>query len=494
MKYLIRTDASVDIGTGHAMRCLALAQEMYIAGHSIAFAMTPGSSMEGRIRSAEIDIVHIDSKPGSEEDAKETLQEAKKRDTDWIVVDGYQFNGNYQDKLNKESKMLFIDDYGHCDHYNADVVLNQNIYADQNIYRNRNKKTSLLLGVQYALLRQEFLSGSANRNIPEIASNILVTLGGGDPENVTGKVIEALRTLKDIKVKIVVGGDNPNLENINSSCKELSMEMIVNTHDMKKLMEWADVAISAGGSTCYEFACMGLPALSIVLADNQKPLAEGLDQAGVLQNLGWHTDVSPENIYEAIQTLIINKRKRGGLSKKGMSLIDGYGSARICRILTNEKLWIRSAKSKDCEMIFKWVNDPENRASSFSSDPIKWERHTDWFEKKLNDQNHIFFIAHDKEDTPVGQVRFDCEGKNSTISVSIANEQRGKGLGKAIIAQSCRKLFGSFSVDHIDAYIKEGNPASQAAFTKVGFKECAPIEIKEQVALHYILKRDTLKT
>ncbi|MFA7681993.1 MAG: UDP-2,4-diacetamido-2,4,6-trideoxy-beta-L-altropyranose hydrolase [Candidatus Peribacteraceae bacterium] len=328
--FIFRTDASSAIGTGHVMRCLALAQEMRIAGHDVHFVMAPGSPLVDRLKSEGIKIHTMDAKPGSAQDTQKTVQHAKACGADWVIVDGYQFDTRYQDALKENSqRVLFIDDYGNSTHYNVDIVLNQNIYATEDMYPRHELNTTLLLGTKYVLLRQEFLSCPTGRMISKIASNILVTLGGSDPKNVTGKVVEALRTLKDVQVKIVVGGANPNLENLQESCKESFMEIIVDTHDMKKIMEWADIAVSGGGSTCYELAYIGLPALSIILADNQKPVVQELEKAGVVKNGGWHADVTSEKITKSIQELIANHKKREVMSKNGTELIDGKGAMRV---------------------------------------------------------------------------------------------------------------------------------------------------------------------
>ena len=154
---LIRADASTRIGTGHVMRCLALAQAWEDSGRRAAFAMgMDAPALEDRLRSDGMEVVHLSAEPGSLEDAEMTADIAQKMGAGWAVVDGYHFGSDYQ-RIIKESglRLLFIDDNGHADHYYADIVLNQNLHANEELYRKREPYTKLLFGTEYVLLRRE---------------------------------------------------------------------------------------------------------------------------------------------------------------------------------------------------------------------------------------------------------------------------------------------------------------------------------------------------
>ncbi len=125
---------------------------------------------------------------------------------------------------------------------------------------------------------------------------------------------------------------------------------------------------------------------------------------------------------------------------------------------------LRPATAEDARRIFEWANDPSTRAVSFSSEPIPWETHVAWFERRLADDACQLFLACDGEE-PVGQVRLDHDGARATISVSIAAEHRGRGLGVAAIREAARVA----DVEAIDAFILEDNARSVAAFERAGF-------------------------
>jgi UDP-2,4-diacetamido-2,4,6-trideoxy-beta-L-altropyranose hydrolase len=336
MHLLIRADASAQIGTGHVMRCLALAQAwMQQGGQAIALMTETTSSLESRLTSESIQVLYLKSVAGSQEDARETVQTAQRVGATWVIVDGYQFSAEYQRILKENGlQLLVLDDYGHAEHYWADIVLNQNISADISLYSNREPYTQLLLGPRFALLRQEFCDWQGwQRQIPEIARKILVTLGGADPDNVTLKVIQTLQQVQidDLQVVAVVGATNPHLkvlqEAVNSSRHSMRLEH--NVTNMPEFMAWADIAIAGGGSTCWELAFMGLPTLAIVLADNQLNTVKFLEEKNLIKNMGWHKKIRTNQLLERLFQLATSIHTRIHMSENGQKLIDGCGNNRV---------------------------------------------------------------------------------------------------------------------------------------------------------------------
>jgi UDP-2,4-diacetamido-2,4,6-trideoxy-beta-L-altropyranose hydrolase len=344
MKLFIRADASTTIGTGHVMRCLALAQAWQDADGKVIFVMaTEAPDLKTRLKSEGMEVIHLPIEIGSAEDAEETVKLARQFDANWVVVDGYHFGAKYQEII-KESqlKLLFIDDYGHAKQYHADIVLNQNIHAYEGLYSNRQSYTQMLLGTSYTLLRREFWQWRGwQRSLSLIANKLLVTLGGADPDNVTLKVIEGLQQVEveGLEAVVVVGGSNPHYEQLRSASQKSKFPIHLkrNVTNMPELMAWADVAITAGGSTSWELAFMGLPSIVLILADNQRDTAEKLSKLNVVSNLGWHQDISEVEIAQAINKLLLAKQTRIEITRRGQELVDGYGTARIATILLEAK-------------------------------------------------------------------------------------------------------------------------------------------------------------
>src|SRR5712692_1901785 len=295
---LIRADAGLAIGTGHVMRCLALAQAWQDGGGHAIFAMAEGTpAVEERVRNEGFAVARVEVPVGSAADAEETAGLAHKHNASWVVVDGYEFGARYQASLKSRGlKVLFIDDNGLAAHYSADLVLNQNAHAREAFYPSRDASTRLLLGPRFAMLRREFTAWRGwKREIPEVARRVLVTMGGSDPDNVTERVVRAILAQPSLKAIVVVGGSNPHLLQLRELVvgAQQNVQLVENVPNMPELMSKTDVAISGAGTTSLEMCFLGLPALLIVLADNQRSAAEELNRRGAAINLGEGEEIRP---------------------------------------------------------------------------------------------------------------------------------------------------------------------------------------------------------
>lgn len=257
----------------------------------------------------------------------------------WVVLDGYHFDEEYQRALRAAGhRVLVIDDTGHLPRYHADILLNQNTISGSIHYRT-DPRTHLLMGSRYVLLRREFLDWKAEeRRHPEPAENILVTLGGADPDNVTRSVIDALGglSLPRLSVRAIVGASNPHRKSLEhcASSAGFDCRLMEATDRMPQWMAWADMAVSAAGTTCWEMAFMGLPNLAVVLAENQRAVASTLRSAGcsVVQEDSGDTGA----LHAALGGLIRDGRRRERMSRMGRELIDGLGGRRVVELLLKD--------------------------------------------------------------------------------------------------------------------------------------------------------------
>lgn len=340
MNLLIRADANTKIGSGHVMRCLALGQACQDDGGKVTYVMALGpSALEERLRSEGMEVLRLSESPGSVGDALRTSQLARDKKVSWVVVDGYHFGSDYQRLLKEEGhRLLFIDDNGLADRCWADFVLNQNCYAHEGLYTSKESNTQLCLGSPYVLLRREFLPWQGwQREIPEVARKVLITLGGGDPENVTPKVINALKGVKisGLETVVIVGGSNPRYDELRQAMLDSphAMRLERNVADMPQLMAWADTAVSGGGSTCWELAFMGVPMVAVIIAENQEPIAKSLAGAEVSLNAGWHHSLSEDSLAAMLTGLLEDSKTRGQMSRRGREMIDGAGTQRLLGLL-----------------------------------------------------------------------------------------------------------------------------------------------------------------
>ena len=339
----IRADAGVAMGTGHAMRCLALAQAWRQTGGNALFAMAESTpAITRRLYEERIEVVRFQCPPGGVEDANGFEALADECGVTWVAVDGYQFDSSYQRTIkNSGCRLLWVDDNGHCTPYCADFVLNQNIYAHAGMYSSCCFDTNLLLGPRHALLREEFLPWRRwQRDFAPVAKHVLVAMGGSDPQNATAQVLNLLRQSDlNIGVTVVIGGSNQHAESLREIVRESPAKFRLQTEvkDMAGLMGGADLAISAAGSSCYEFALLQVPMILIALAENQGPTAQSLSEAGAALSAGCFKNLDCKRLIETVRHLIPDCALRRSLAQGARQLVDGNGAHRVCESLLRHK-------------------------------------------------------------------------------------------------------------------------------------------------------------
>jgi UDP-2,4-diacetamido-2,4,6-trideoxy-beta-L-altropyranose hydrolase len=488
---LIRADATVTAGTGHVMRCLALAQAWQDTGGRAIFASAQiTDALRRRLADETCDVESISSPAGSLDDASETAVLAQTKNSGWVVVDGYAFGPQYQHAMKAAGqKTLFLDDYGRASPYCADVVLNQNVTAKSELYADRDPQTELLLGTRFCMLRREFARWRTwNCKISSECKQVLVLMGGSDHENITARVIEALAAdeFRNLAATVVVGGSNPNsslLGKLAASSQHIVLKRDV--RDISELMATSDVAISASGSTCWELCSLGVPSLLIDVADNQQAIAEELNRNGCAIHIG-DASITSSSIGLHLRELIRSSELRQSLSMRSRELVDGHGAERVVSALReNVTIRLRHAHANDAQLLWEWANDPDVRAASFSSAPIPWETHEKWFGEKSRDKQNLFLIAEDLEGHAIGQIRFDLDGGDAYLNFSLAKEKRGSGLATPLVKKAMRELWVDTRCARVHAFVKPQNPASAKTFLNAGFT-CAGLEqVRGHDALHF---------
>jgi UDP-2,4-diacetamido-2,4,6-trideoxy-beta-L-altropyranose hydrolase len=478
MKVIFRTDINPQIGSGHFMRCLALAEALKTRGDDVCFVTSTDSTFPiKRVEDSKMEVFYnLSNIPFA----------------DWVILDGYHFDFEYQNRIRESgSKLLVIDDYASIKRYCADIILDQNVGTNSDLYTAILPDTKLLLGSKYVLLRSEFIKYRNFQRInPDIAKNILITLGGGDDEGASLKIIEALDTLdmKDLNIRLIAGANNPNLSIIEQKIAKtaLQIELLQIVEDMPEQMIWADMGITAGGTTLWEALYLGLPLISVILAENQRQNVETLAQMKLLRNLGWNSQLKTEKVVQELDTFIFDKTLRRLYSANGKKLIDGCGTERVGMFLKGEKIWLRRASADDCIRLFEWNNESEARRLSFNSKVISWEEHNRWFISKFNDQNCVLYIGMNEEDNAVGMVRFDLEGEEAVISVNTDSSFRGKGYGTALIQLGTHKIISQKKITSIRTFIKSDNISSLKAFTNAKYRFNSNKDIKGNKAIEML--------
>jgi len=490
---VVRADGGPGIGMGHVMRSLAIAQAWRRHRAPCAWALVdPAPAFEARLREEGIEAVRLDAERGSRDDARLLGELARARGAAWTVVDGYRFGRAYQDVLaNAGVRAAWLDDRGLAGVKAAGLVVNPNLAIRPEWYAGRGANTRVLLGPRYAPLRREFTTRPrSDRTHPARARRILISLGGADPDDVAPRVVgAAARTAGGpAEIRVIAGPANARAAALGTAVPP-GVEVIASVTDMAEALAWADVAVTGAGGTVWEALHLGVPALLVVIAEDQRGNATELDRRGIARLLGDGGSLDESRAAEEIAGLLADRARREAMSVRGQALVDGRGAARIVTVMREAEIALRRAGFDDGELLFRWAGDPVVRAASFSGAAIAWPDHVRWLQGKLGDPGCALFVGTNGAGEPLGTVRFDREASVAVVSTTVDPAWRDRGYGAALIRAACRAYFASPSADTVEAYVKEDNEPSRRAFLAAGFDEAGSCERSGVPARRLVLGR-----
>jgi len=476
---VIRADAGGELGTGHVMRMIALAQAyMRRGGHVVITSVLCPEPIINRVLELGIEHHMLNGcEPGDAQDSAATLQLCEENEAQWLVLDGYHFDEEYQQRLaGHDIKVLCVDDYGHCETWNCDAVLNQNLGAE-NWGQRKSKGSDIkwLLGSSFALIREEFFESirqAKEKKSP--ACRILVTMGGADPDNITLKVLRALEEneLEGLELRVLVGGANPHQAKLTqfADSSRHQIEVLCNVREMPPMYEWADAVISAGGSTCWEWLSYGLSGAVVTIAVNQEPVVAELESRKLALTLGWFTEYDMGTWAAKLESWVLGQQAGGNFSERRQA-VDGYGATRTAAFL-DTGIWCRRAQSKDAKLYFDWASDPVVRASGFHTDELSWEDHVMWFDNMIQSSDTYLYVVSNAFDEKIGQVRLTPDPSGYLeISFSVARNLRGKGMGSMMLQEVLQRTLSDNSKSGgFIARVKKENQASAKIFHQLGFE------------------------
>jgi UDP-2,4-diacetamido-2,4,6-trideoxy-beta-L-altropyranose hydrolase len=355
----IRADASIQIGSGHVMRCLTLAEALRERGAAVHFICRNLPGHLGGVLADQGYPVHWLPAPVAAgtalpahtahsawlgvpwtEDAEQTRERlAGWPEIDWLIVDHYALDRAWESRMRPLVKgIMVIDDLADRPH-DCDLLLDQNLYEDmdQRYGGLVPADCRLLLGPRYALLRPEFREARQTlRQRDGGVRRILVFFGGADPSNETAKALRAIQRLErpEIAVDVVVGAANPHRAEIEALCAALlNARFHCQVDNMAELMARADLAIGASGVSTWERAALGLPALVVTVAENQKAIAYAADDNGLLICLGDKVQIKVTDWVMALRKVLSNPDVLVEMSSIALFLNDGQGVKTVMEIL-----------------------------------------------------------------------------------------------------------------------------------------------------------------
>jgi UDP-2,4-diacetamido-2,4,6-trideoxy-beta-L-altropyranose hydrolase len=371
MRIAFRADASLQIGTGHVMRCLTLADALAArgaschficrahAGNLIKFIQEKGYPAHvlllAPVEDRGINGTHLNA-PADDlshshwlgvtqtQDAQACAPILAQLKPDWLIVDHYALDARWERALARHyGKLMVIDDLADRQHA-CDLLLDQTFGREGDDYRGRvPDHCHVLCGSQYALLRPEFAAlrpYSLHRRAQPQLRQLLITMGGVDKDNATGQVLAALQECalpEDCEITVVMGATAPWLSEIKQQAKAMPWptSVRVGIKDMAQLMADSDLAIGAAGATSWERCCLGLPTVMLVLAANQAAVARGLDQAGAAQIIGQSQDIR-EQLPTLLVPLLNCSSRLVEMSEATRAVVDGRGIHAISEFIEEQ--------------------------------------------------------------------------------------------------------------------------------------------------------------
>ncbi|AWK85500.1 UDP-2,4-diacetamido-2,4,6-trideoxy-beta-L-altropyranose hydrolase [Azospirillum thermophilum] len=338
---LVRADASAAIGTGHVMRCLAVAEVLRGQGCRIQFAMAESTpAIDARLAAAGIGRIMVPGPIGDAGDLAATRAALRRDGAAAVMIDGYGFGDDYRAGLKASgARVLAWDDLADGPPLHADLVVNPAPQAERLPYDRLAPGAGLLLGPAHVPFRREIRLAAA-RPRPPMAERrtLLLTFGGSDPLGLTGPVLEGLAAERPegCRILAVVGGSNPRVADLLGLAERLEAPVTVEVDStrMGAVMAGSGLAVSAGGGTQGELALMAVPTLLVVIADNQAPASAGSAALGWCEAVDGRGPDAVPLIVAAAMRLWRDPDRRRAMAEKAMALpLDGEGAVRIAQAL-----------------------------------------------------------------------------------------------------------------------------------------------------------------
>ena len=336
MKVIFRVDASLEMGIGHVMRCLTLANELKQQNHEIIFICRELTGNHILLIKYPVLVLPKNDNFQSdglylnwlgvtqEQDAEQTIKVIPKN-IDLLIVDSYALDEIWHKQLKPYTKKIMVIDDLADRQFDCNVLLNQNLGTQIEDYKDKvTDDCELLLGCDYALLRPEFPNlrekALIKRKNTKVIKNILISMGGSDITNKTYDILQEVSD--DLNIVVILGGISPHNKMIKNYAKSRkNVKVVVDADNISRLMFDADLAIGAGGSTSWERCCLGLPTLLYVLAENQRKIAGNLEELGAVKIVN--------NLKVNLQNILNNFSFWQIMSEKAQTVCDGIGVKRI---------------------------------------------------------------------------------------------------------------------------------------------------------------------
>lgn len=473
MNVFVLTEAGQRVGFGHLSRCTAVYHAFCKRGIKPQMIINGDDGITHFLKGIKHEVFNW----------QESFQEllSKIAGADIVFIDSYLTEQwMYEEIASIVTLVACVDDYQRI-RYPAGVVINGLIYAPQMNYP-KTTGVQYLLGSKYAILRKAFWSAPVKKVSKQIR-RIFITFGGSDFLDLAPETLRMIsQQHPKWKKSVVVSRFYPNIERLKGMADKHT-RVVIDASDvqMKQMMRQSDVAVSASGQTLSELAVTGVPGVAVCVAENQRRNWKAWGEEGF-----FCARPQASVIVRALQGML-SWDARSQLSRRLQKSISPSGVMRIAdelisRSVQNKKvkkkiiqnrethvIKLKKVRKSDCRDIWLWRNSWQARLASFQSDPISFESHQDWFNRKSTDRQVTLWIAACGQEK-IGHVRFDVDGKKAAISIVLNPQHFGQGFGSGIIEMaSTQFLKKNKAVDVIAAEIQDYHQASILAFMSAGY-------------------------
>ena len=320
MKLVIRTEASTTIGLGHFMRCFALAEAAREQGLAVTFVVNADAPVRER---AEAVGAHMVTAPPPGHD--HAVMDAEVARDDWVVIDTYAANADYLASLSARAKLAVIDDLDALDRFDCRVLINPTPAAPKASYATKSN-AKLLLGPDYALVRSEFRAPLATVE----GGCVTLTFGGSDPTGLTTTVAEQLHAaLPGEVIRAIAGPANRHIPELRALAQRLErLQLVVDPPSMVEALSGSALVVTAAGGSVNELAALGMPALAMVVYDNQAAWLDACPFPAIDARGGIQADFPA-----AVAALMADSVRRQAIARTAHGIVDGQGVFRILQAL-----------------------------------------------------------------------------------------------------------------------------------------------------------------
>lgn len=488
----LRVDSSLELGTGHVVRCLALAEALRARGATCRFLTASlTESLERAILAAGHHVVHLGaggwsaplsglgwSKERQLADAEASAEASP--GASWMVVDHYGLDAAWETRVRAlGQKCLVVDDLARL--HDCDILLDQTLHADAASRYARSSCAHKLLGPRFALLRPGFAAAHRDARIRVgPVRRLFVMMSGSDANNVTGLALDAVAQagLRQLALDIVIGSSHPQLDALRARvAAEGSWTLHVDSDRVAELMLAADLAIGAGGTATWERCALGLPALAVEIAANQHELLREGAQAGLLHMVPGPPDAA--RLAAHLRVMAESDGLRAHISQQGVAAVDGRGALRVAAAMDITDIRVRRARAEDRDDLLAWRNAPAVRDSSRNPEVIGADAHRSWFQSVLGSSDCLLLVG-ERSSGAVGVVRFDRLGRDSAeVSIYLApGAQPGDGSPLLGAAEDWLRASAP-EIRSVIAEILPGNRRSEDLFARAGYRPLRSVHIKE---------------